>query len=151
VTFALFEKAKAYLIASALIGLIVYPLFKPLYPDSFPFSSYPMFSAPRIDDSYTLTQALGLTAKRWVPLPPHIVGTEEVVMAGKILDHTASRGPDASAELCRNMAKRVSQDPDHRSVQRVQIATRQYRSIKYFSDDPKPEHSEVHAECSVMR
>ena len=148
------ERGGTYLFSMTLLALVAAPLFKPVYADSFPFSTYPMFSYARVNDQLDLTRAVGVDKKggEWA-LHPRLVASEEVVMTAEVLAQTTARGPEASAALCRATAERLTRldDAFHKQLERVRIGTYRYRSLAFLTHKVPATRIMLHAECEVPR
>ncbi len=148
------QKIWGALVSVLVLGGTATPFGASLDDDSFPFSTFPMFSTPRIDDRMALTRAVGIdaTGARHA-LHPRYIGTEEVVAAGEILAQTAARGVEASMALCHGIAERVAQsnDAELRTVTSIWIATFEYRSLAFLAEHATPTLLSLHAHCEVAR
>jgi hypothetical protein len=120
--------------------------------DSFPLSTYPMFSGARRSVSHIHT-LLGVTSsgEREVLSPTLISGDPWVILAVETV-HAAKRGGvERRRALCADVAARVAvEDPDHRYAE-VVFVTETYDAPAYFSGDVTPRSTKVHATCPVPR
>ncbi len=116
-------------------------------PDSYPLSTYPMFSRA-IDPVVELPLAAGLTAAGTrVELSPELIaGTDEVIVAGGTVRAAVRRG--TAAELCARIAARIV-DSDRDDTARVTVLTERIDAIAHYTDDVVPEATTVHATCDV--
>ena len=134
-----------------LLAAATAPLFRPLGEDSFPFSTYPMFSAelPRI---VSVTHAVGVDAEgRRTPLDPLVAsGNREVLQTQAILERAVGSG--RALAQCEEIGRRVLGDPDLAFVRAVEIATDAYDVVAYFDSDSRaPIDRRVHMRCEVPR
>lgn len=143
----------AYGVSVVFIALSIYPAFEGPEYDSFPLSSYPMFSRGRPSPEMTLTHALGVRADgRRVPLPPMIsAANREVLQSMMTILHGVSSGPAGARRFCADVARRVaeSDDEDLRDVREVELATSTFDAVAYFERAPEPLGREIHARCAV--
>ena len=119
--------------------------------DGFPLSNYPMFAEPR-DTAVKIRHVIGVTADDRVrPLPPRVLGTDEIMQANQIALF-ASKNRKRAAELCtRTAAELATRGDDWQDVVRVEVRTDEYDAIRYWQGDRAPLRSRVHAECEVRR
>lgn len=113
--------------------------------DSFPLSTFPMFSKarpPEVDIDHVV--AVDATGKEWA-LPPSLVMRGEVLQT-KVAITQAIRSRRAR-ELCREVAARVNDS----AVVKVEVRSDRYRVRDYFSSGRKPLASRLHARCKVPR
>ncbi|MFO0692110.1 MAG: hypothetical protein U0230_01005 [Polyangiales bacterium] len=134
-----------------LLAAATAPLFRPLGEDSFPFSTYPMFSAelPRI---VSVTHAVGVDAEgRRTPLDPLVAsGNREVLQTQAILERAVGSG--RALAQCEEIVRRVLDDSDLASVRTVEIATDTYDVVAYFeADSREPLERRLHMRCEVPR
>lgn len=129
-------------ITAALAIAIVSPVLRERAWDSFPISSFPMFSRD-------------LGTKVWLghvilvnpdgtrrPAPPSIVGSPEPMMAVKIVENALAR--DEAPGLCQRIAGRVEPGVE------VEIVVSVFDSTRYFPDRTPLERT-VRARCKSWR
>jgi len=135
-------RAGALLVSGVLLAAVWSPVLEPPSADSFPISSYPMFSRKRPAVA-AVAHAIGVRADgtREV-LAPSDVGSSEVLQAKVIIQRTVQRGRRAARKLCREIAGRV-----HDRYERVEIRTDKYRVLPYFDGDRSPIRTRMHARC----
>src|SRR5690606_18740626 len=103
---------------------ILAPVVMPKGWDSFPISSYPMFSRGDLGRRVTLGHALLVSADgARVPAPPSLVGTPEPMVAKNVVENAIARG--AAAELCARIASRAT------GAASVEIVTSTFDSRAY--------------------
>jgi hypothetical protein len=146
------ERPFALFVGLAFVVAAVSPAFRAPGTDSFPLSSYPMFSRGRPDTGLTLVQALGVYADgHSVPLPPSVsADTYEVLQSMVVLERTVREGPARTAALCHAIARRAH-DAALDGVVAVEIATSRFDVIEYFTHGPRPRDRRVHLRCEVPR
>ena len=141
---------KLALVTVVLAGAIVSPLAYERGWDSFPISSYPMFSRGNLGTVNELAHALLVTADGVrTPAKPALVGSPEPMIAMSIVRAHVDRG--TSAELCAAVAARAR---DRSDVVAVEIARSVFDSRTYFSDGPRaraPIERTIVARCEVRR
>jgi hypothetical protein len=88
-----------------------------------------------------------------VVLGPGFVANEEVMQAAATIRRAMSAGAAGLQALCADIAARVSasHDSELAAVREVQILSRQFHAVKYFSGDTTPEHEEPLVRCEVLR
>lgn len=129
-------------LAIALSLAILFPLAMPLSWDSFPISSYPMFSRGDLGRMVTLGHALYVhdDGSR-SPVPPSIVGSPEPMVAKNLVERAIAQG--AAADLCARIATRS------RGARAVEIVTSSFDTRRYFEGTREPTTRTLHATCNV--
>ena len=124
----------------AVLGVIPLALDR----DSFPISTYPMFSTKRstrepVDTAFFIDSS-GLE----MVLDPHtIAGTDEPIIATVMISNAVR---DATTDrFCLDVAGRLGPD----DVGRVEIVTVVYDALDWFEGDREPTSRVVHASCDV--
>jgi hypothetical protein len=142
------ERAWSYGVGLALVAAILLPLTWDSRDDSFPLSTYPMFSGRQSAEA-TLPHAIGLTAEgERVVLPPSAVANDEVIQAWETLRQAVRQGPEATARLCARAAEWADGRDD---IVSVAIVSDTFNAIRYFEGDKQPIATTVHSECGVRR
>lgn len=116
--------------------------------DSYPLSTYPMFSYPR-ERTAVVDTAVGYDpAGQRVRLTPTIIaGGSEVIHAAVTVSTAIAQG-DTDA-LCREMAARArSRRPP---LVRIEVVSETHDVVTYFEGDKTPTAVVVHASCEVTR
>ena len=134
--------------AATTLGLaaaILSPLLRDARWDSFPISSFPMFSRGDLGSVVALGHAVLVTDDgARSPAPPSLVGTPEPMVAKNLIEGAIARG--RAAELCARIAARAAAEAPH--ARAVEIVTSTFDTRRYFAD-PTPLAREVHASCTV--
>jgi hypothetical protein len=143
------ERAWPYGFAAVLIVAMLLPLLGDPRGDSFPFSTYPMFSG-RASSEATVPHAVLVAGdgERTV-LPPEAVANDEVIQAYETLRQAVGQGADATARLCARAAEWQAGRSDEPA--RVEIVSDTYNAVAYFEGDKEPLATTVHATCEVPR
>lgn len=138
-------------VAAFSVGLllaVLWPILRDPPQDGFPLSNYPMFSQDRRSATAEVPHVVGLSSTgRHRPVPPSLLGTEEVMQAHQTVRVAIRRGH--ARELCQRTAERVRADPEHADLERLEVRTDVYDAIAYFAGDTKPRGTRIHARCSV--
>jgi len=113
--------------------------------DSFPLSTFPMFSA-HIDRTQSIDTAVALRADGTVIrlTPAQISGTSIVNQAASVV--SSAIGEDRAADLCSAVAARVGPATDAAAVE---IVTERYDAVGWFDGQRTPVQRIVHAQCPV--
>jgi hypothetical protein len=133
-----------------MLGLTLSPLLRSRASDSFPLSTYPMFSQGRREPTAVVERAVGVTeggARR--PIPPRLVGSDEVLQARAIVARTAARGAGAARALCKDIAARLPATEGFADVAWVELRTDTFDAVAFFAGREEPSASKVHARCKV--
>jgi len=150
------ERLHAYGLSLVVLAAVLSPLrLDPQDPrqDSFPLSTYPMFSYDRGRvASVTVALALGPDGYE-VAIPPGFIATSETMQAMKTLAKSVRQGGARARELCTAIAQRVASSPEAefapaRSVAFVRVS---YDSIDYLAGNRTQLSREVHERCPVLR
>lgn len=149
------DRLWAYGVSLAMLALVAYPAFEEPEYDSFPLSSYPMFSEGRPSPEMVLTQALGVRPDGTrVPLSPLVASNNrEVLQSMMTIHHGVFSGPARASAFCAEVAARVasSGDEDLEDVTAVEMATSRFDAVAYLADEPVPLDRQVHVRCEVTR
>jgi ABC-type phosphate transport system permease subunit len=147
------RQGERFFAGSLVIGLFALSLLPLTFEsgeDSFPFSSYPMFSRPRRQAE--TVQALALDEKRRAHvLPPSVVGSEEAMQAAATLRRAAAGGGRRAKTLCRHIARRVAADGNLTGAIAVEIARISYDPVRYLTAGPTPGRRRRVVRCKVPR
>jgi len=139
----------AYLVGLGLPLAVLSPLFSGAA-DSFPLSTYPMFSHAR--GQPTLYAVVASTPQgREQRLAPELVGSKEVLQTKVLIQRAVEGGEATMAELCRETAARVAAAALPGKPLGVAIIRRQYDPILYFVRGPTPIAEETLFRCAVPR
>ncbi|HEY5640602.1 MAG TPA: hypothetical protein VIW01_11185 [Dehalococcoidia bacterium] len=143
------ERVWSYGLGAALIVAVLLPLAGDPRADSFPFSTYPMFSGRQSSET-TIPHAIVTDSdgERSV-LPPVAVANDEVVQAFETLRQAVRQGPEATARLCARAADWYAGRGEGPAT--VEIVSDTYNAVAYFEGDKQPVATEVHASCEVSR
>jgi hypothetical protein len=127
---------------------VLWPVVRRPPQDSFPLSTYPMFSFP-LEPVAEVDLVVGVDAAGGdVRLSPEsIAGTDEVIQAGGAVARAVAGGGDDPMTFCRRVADRlVGDDPVV-----VEVRTDVYDAIGWFRGAREPLERTVHARCEVPR
>ena len=142
----------AYLLSGAMLVGLLYPASQdPKEVDSFPFSTYPMFSFRR--QAPAIPHVIGYDRDRQRRrLPPEVVvANGEIMQAAVTVDRAVYQGPKATRALCLHVAARVAERRELAEVLVVSVITDVYDPVVYFMDGPTPIKSYRHQVCRVNR
>lgn len=136
--------------------LVAYPAFQDSKrEDSFPLSTFPMFSRGKPDPGVVVTQVLGVfrdgTRK---PLPPALAtGNTEVIQALRMIRDAVQGGRKRSAAFCGDVARRVQQDESGTwdDVMVIEVARSHFDAVAYFETGPTPATRRTLERCLVKR
>jgi hypothetical protein len=128
-------------LAAIVVLLVAAPVARSPGDDSFPLSTYPMFSLARPQQT-TVSSAAGYDAAGGrITLSPTVVGgTREVIQAAGTVAQAIGSG--SSEELCREVLDKAGT-----RVVAVEIVTETFDVIAYFDGDEDPVQRTVHARC----
>ncbi len=141
------HKAVAALVAVvALVGVVPLALDR----DSFPLSTYPMFSSRRSSTESVDTAVTVADDGTTVRLSPTVIaGTDEVILAtATVTDAIRSGTADL---LCTDIARRVveRQAAPTDQVVAVEVVTERFDAVRWYDGDRSPLERRVHARCDL--
>ncbi|MFQ5417037.1 MAG: hypothetical protein ACE5FL_08345 [Myxococcota bacterium] len=138
----------SYAVGLLLLAAVLAPAFRDPHRDSYPLSTFPMFTADR--GRVCIDRALGVDAAgRRVSLPPPLLGTGEIVQAQVTL-RRAMRGNRAARKgFCRRVAGRVAAQRALDGVLRVEVVSECYDPVAYYVDGPQPQARRKRTGCDV--
>jgi hypothetical protein len=117
--------------------------------DSFPLSTYPMFSGRKSTEA-SIPHVVGYHADgSRVVLPPESVANDEVIQAFETVRQAIRQGSSGTAALCEEAAGWASTRRE--DVVSVAVVTDTYDALEYFDGDKAPVAGTTHAECEVSR
>jgi hypothetical protein len=141
------RRARAYAITVFVLALVFSPVVRPGQPDSYPLSTYPMFSYDRGRES-SLPTAVGITGdEQQRRLSPELIsGGYEPIHAFATVEASIANGD--TADLCREIAVRTARRgmPD---VVAIEVVTEVHDVIAWFEGNEEPSQRTVHARCDV--
>lgn len=144
-------RAWALSFSVVLLGAVLSPLARDPPRDDFPLSNYPMFSRRKDTGDVAVGHVVAIDGEgRGRPVPPRLVGSEEVMQAHETIRHAIRRG--RADVLCEAVAERVAEaGPSWADAVRIEVRTDRFDALAYFDGDRKPRSGRVHARCRVGR
>lgn len=145
----------AYVATLALALAIVSPAIAKSPRDSFPLSTFPMFAEGRKDATVSVEHAVAIDREgRELPIPPRVIGSDEVLQARATIARAVRKGPKAAMELCHAIARQIRDSTDLDAVRSVELRTTKRDAVAWFSADdeasrPPPISMKRHATCPV--
>jgi hypothetical protein len=136
----------AYIVIAAVLGVVGFvPLV--LDRDSYPLSTYPMFSTRR-STAETVDTAVAVDADGTIHRlgPQRIGGSDEIILATATV--SGAIGVGTVDQLCTEIADRVAGDGPA-SAASVEVVTERYDAIRWYRGDHQPIERVVHASCPV--
>lgn len=143
------SRVLAYGVGLGLTLLVAAPALQRDWRDSYPFSTYPMFTARR--ENVTLYGAAGIRAGRVVVLPPSLVAHgPEVMLAAVLVRRSVEAGPAAANAFCLSLAARAASAPAWRDLERIELTAIDTDPVEYFLDaHHRASRRKVVATCSL--
>lgn len=135
-----------YAFSFALVGAVVAPGLVPGVSDSFPLSTYPMFSRARPETMWAATARAVTADGDEVVVATSDIATSEPMQAVATLKRALDGGPAAARALCRDIAGRVADEP---GVVAVELRWEQYPVLGYFRGETEPRAVRRVARCAV--
>jgi hypothetical protein len=127
------------------VGLGVVPLV--LERDSYPHSTYPMFSSRRgAATAVDTAVAVGADDQVWRLDPARLAATDEVILAAATVSRHVGAG--TSEVLCDEIAGRVATDGPSGAIA-VEVVTERFDAVAWFRGERTPLDRVVHARCEV--
>jgi hypothetical protein len=139
-------------VALLVVVASVVPMTWPVGRDSFPLTSYPMFSGRRESSTFSLVLTVGDSAEGTIALPTEATGHRHVTQAAQALRDAVADGGARTQRFCEEVSSWVATEPDLAEVEQVRIVTAAFDGISYFTLDQRdPEVVAEHARCPVAR
>ncbi|MBW2628372.1 MAG: hypothetical protein JRE45_12185 [Deltaproteobacteria bacterium] len=142
-------------VSLGITALVLWPAFGDPGEDSFPLSTYPMFSHGKHNPDLVLTQALAVFPNGdRKPLPPKLAtGNEEVIQAMRMIIDETYGGEERAKSFCRDIADRIhrASAPRWKEAIAVEIARSHFDTVAYFEKEPKPLNRRTLQRCLVKR
>lgn len=140
----------AYGVGLGLTAAALAPAFRRSIEDSYPLSTYPMFTTAR--DEVVIHQVVGIRRATRAVLPPALVGGgPEVMQAAATVRRSVEAGPARLASLCRAVLGRAAEAAEWRDVERLEIVAAHFDPVAYLSGTREPRRREVLATCAPER
>jgi hypothetical protein len=128
-----FRRAPALLFSLLVVAATLSPALREPPLDSFPLSTYPMFSS--VPKQAWLDVIVGFDAAgNEHRIAPQLVANIEVMQAAETI-RLAVRQKRAPL-LCAEVAARVAADPDYDHVVRLEVQRRKFDPLTYFTSPP---------------
>jgi hypothetical protein len=135
------EKRKAILVTLFVSVALLWPLTHGN--DSFPLSTYPMFSNSQAQTTdIELVVGVDAVGNRVALGPRIIAGTDEVIQAGSYVRRQIRNGN--AEQLCGEALGRVDSNSD---VVTVLVLTERLDAIAWYAGDKTPLNTQIHATC----
>jgi len=140
------ERRRAVLVSMAFAAAVALPGVRVLVEreagDGFPLSTYPMFDE---DPGHVieLPTVVAVTTDGTERLSPLLIaGTDQVIQAWEAVRAAVARGPDATAELCEEVAGRVDAPAS------IAVVIERYDTLEWSSDPgTEPQEQRTLARC----
>ena len=142
------RRAWAYSVSLLLVGAVLWPLQQRPPRDSFPLSTYPMFSRKRPTE-LSIDHVVAIADARQEAVPPNLVASGEVLQAKATITQKLRRGRRGAEELCREVAERLQGEGDWSWARHLEVRSDRYLVLGYFSGSKKPIWSRMHARCDL--
>ena len=140
------------LVSLVATALLVTPAFRNPSEDSFPLSTFPMFSRPKPDPGLVVTQVLAVFPDGVrKPLPPEIAtGNQEVIQTLRMIRDEVYGGRERAAAFCEDVAGRVRDaTAPWSTATTIEIARSHFDSVAYFETGPEPVTRKTLKRCAV--
>ena len=143
--------AWSWFVGVVMLVAVLSPAARPQDADSFPLSTYPMFSRrldqPRLDRFVGRTQEGDL-----VLLAPRLLGTREPLQAASIARRAATGPKHERQAACIDVARRIAADPTLAHVVTVEVLRERWRLETFDGRSvPEPMTRARRAGCEVPR
>ena len=140
------RRAWAYVVSVAVLTLVFSPVLRPSQRDSYPLSTYPMFSYNRGRES-ALPTAVGVTLDGQIRrLSPELIsGGYEPVRAFATVEASIDNGD--TADLCQEIAERTVNSRD--DLVAIEVVTEVHDVVAWFEGQKEPSQRIVHARCPL--
>ena len=134
----------------ALVLLSAWPALLDPGDDSYPLSTYPMFSRHR--GQPTLYRMVGIEKDGTEhAIPPSLIANSETLQAAATLASAVRAGHDATRNLCRKVASRMESDHAVGGVRTLEIRSVRFDPIDYFVSSKQPLEARRIQRCRIRR
>jgi hypothetical protein len=144
------QRLLAYGWGMGLVALSAWPAFRTPALDSYPLSTYPMFSERRGQPWLQRMVAVDRTGGA-TPLPPRWIANAETLQAAAAIRRAVQGGKGAMQALCAEVVSRIGSDPEFQHVRELRIQAVQYDPIEYFRAQRAPIALRTLHSCRVRR
>lgn len=144
------QKLLAYGWGMGLVLLSAWPAFRTPRVDSYPLSTYPMFSERRGQPWLHRIVAVDRAGVS-VPLPPSLIANAETLQAAAAVRRAVEGGKGAMRALCTEVITRIESDPEFQHVRELRIQAVQYDPLEYFQALRAPLTTRTLHSCRVPR
>lgn len=117
------------------------------WPDSFPLSTYPMFAKHRGEPE--MVKLVAVTAQGKLPVPPRMLGTNEVLQAKVLLEQVAAKRQKHRDRFCAQTAGQLATLPETTTWQEIELVRVKYDPLTYFEKNGSPIAEKLLARCAV--
>ncbi len=129
------DRVGGYGLAAVSVALTLAVPLLPHARDSFPLSTYPMFSRPRGELTIASLRARGPGGGR-LPVEPRDIGSAEVLQAKAIVDAAVRGGDRTRQELCRRVAQRLAKREAGPRLTELELVRRRVVPLDYLLSEP---------------
>lgn len=145
-----FRRWPAVLVSLVFVGLTVAPALPAEPHDSFPLSTYPMFSIVRKASWIHVVVGFDADGEEY-KIPPRFIANLEVMQAAQTIRREV-RAKRADA-LCEEVAARVGDASRFDALVRLEVQSRKFDPHRYFvaEDGREPLRLKRRARCEVTR
>ena len=145
-----FSRPLALLVSLVFIALTLWPALRGPPTDSFPLSTYPMFSTVRKTSWLHVVVGYDAAGEEY-KIPPPLVANFEVMQAAQTI-RKAIRGKRAK-QLCEEVAAKVAGRPGFTEVERIEVQSRLLDPSRYFVEPggDEPKRIKRRARCELVR
>ncbi|MEE9149571.1 MAG: hypothetical protein V3U27_19495 [Candidatus Tectomicrobia bacterium] len=144
----------AYAVGGLVIGALLWPVSGLQKRDSFPLSTYPMFTRRR--QRVVIYAVLGLgksqdDVERVEAIPPRFIANNEVMQAVVTVRRAVRKGRAARRHFCQRVATAVAKAPDFSHVEALEIVRDIYDPLRYFAADGERIERQRLERCRIVR
>jgi hypothetical protein len=142
------RRVPALLFSALVVAATIGPALRDPPRDSFPLSTFPMFSSVR--KQAWLHVIVGFDAQdNEHKIPPSLVANIEVMQAAETIRIAVRR--KRPKLLCEQVAARVAEDPDFAQIVRLEVQSRRFDPRTYFveADGKTPLKLRRRARCEI--
>ncbi len=129
---------------------MLWPALGPLSDDSFPLSTYPMFSRQR--GKPVMHKLVGYDQQgASYRIQPELLGTSEVLQAKRLIDRMARKKKRARARFCTEVLERAHDSEEHAHIETIEMLRVRFDPLTYFVDGPEPIEQKRLGRCGKSR
>lgn len=142
-------RVRAYVVGVLMVVAVAWPITWDSHRDSFPLSTYPMFSFPREREETLSSVVVRTPDGEILRLSSSLIsGGSETTLTSVTVINAINGGAETTGELCGDVAERVAGSDEYAGGE-VLVVTEQWDVVDYLQGSRTPEKRTIHTSCPV--